>query len=131
MITQPVLHPDFHSEDQSLSLDELLAQLASLTERLVELEKLASGSRSVTAAAAVGDTPAKTQAGAIESSASASHLAAEAGISEEEVLAISAALAAWLGVHTHIRQIRLIHTRAWAQQGRVTIQASHTLNLNH
>jgi methylmalonyl-CoA carboxyltransferase large subunit len=54
-------------------------------------------------------------------------VAVEAGISEEVVLAISAALAAWLGVHAHIRQIRLIRTGAWAQQGRVTIQASHRL----
>jgi methylmalonyl-CoA carboxyltransferase large subunit len=60
--------------------------------------------------------------------AATSSMAVEAGISEEEVLAISAALAAWLGVHAHIRQIRLIRTGAWAQQGRVTIQASHRLN---
>ena len=56
-----------------------------------------------------------------------SSLAAAAGISEEELLAISATLAAWLGVQAHIRQIRLIRTGAWAQQGRVTIQASHRL----
>ncbi len=57
-----------------------------------------------------------------------SSVATEAGISEQELLAITAALAAWLGVHAHIRQIRLIRTGAWAQQGRVTIQASHRLN---
>jgi hypothetical protein len=57
-----------------------------------------------------------------------SSVAAAAGISEEELLAISAALAAWLGVQAHIRQIRLIRTGAWAQQGRVTIQASHRLH---
>jgi methylmalonyl-CoA carboxyltransferase large subunit len=44
------------------------------------------------------------------------------------VLAISAAIAAWLGVQAHIRQIRLIRSPAWAQQGRVTIQASHRLH---
>jgi methylmalonyl-CoA carboxyltransferase large subunit len=49
-------------------------------------------------------------------------------ISEEEVLAISAALAAWFGVRVHIRQIRLISSRAWAQEGRVSIQASHRLH---
>jgi methylmalonyl-CoA carboxyltransferase large subunit len=57
-----------------------------------------------------------------------SSLATAAGITEQEVLAISAAVAAWLGVHAHIRQIRLIRTGAWAQQGRVTIQASHRLH---
>jgi methylmalonyl-CoA carboxyltransferase 12S subunit len=50
------------------------------------------------------------------------------GITEEEVLAISAAVAAFLGVRAHIRQIRLVSTNAWAQQGRVSgIQASHRL----
>ena len=52
-----------------------------------------------------------------------------ASITEEELLAISAALAAYLGVRPHIRQIRLISTRAWAQQGRVSIQASHQLQV--
>src|SRR4051794_7108105 len=48
-------------------------------------------------------------------------------ITEEELLAISAAIAAYLGVRAHIRQIRLVSTSAWAQQGRVSIQASHRL----
>jgi methylmalonyl-CoA carboxyltransferase large subunit len=49
------------------------------------------------------------------------------GISDEELLAISAAVAAYLGVRAHIRQIRLVSGNAWAQQGRVSIQASHML----
>ena len=48
-------------------------------------------------------------------------------ITEEELLAISAAIGAYLGVRAHIRQIRLVGTSAWAQQGRVSIQASHRL----
>ena len=48
-------------------------------------------------------------------------------ITEEELLAVSAAIGAFLGVRPHIRQIRLIGTSAWAQQGRVSIQASHML----
>ena len=54
--------------------------------------------------------------------------APDPGIPEEEILAISAALAAWLGVRVHIKQIRLIGSRAWAQEGRVSIQASHRLH---
>lgn len=50
------------------------------------------------------------------------------GITQEELLAISGALAAYLGVRVHVRQIRLISSRAWAQEGRVTIQASHRLH---
>ena len=53
----------------------------------------------------------------------------EEGMSEELVLVISAAIAAFLGKKPAIRQIRLLGSAAWAQQGRVTIQASHTLAL--
>jgi len=49
-------------------------------------------------------------------------------ISEEELLAVSAALAAYFGVRVHVRQVRLIGSRAWAQEGRVSIQASHRLH---
>ena len=53
------------------------------------------------------------------------------GISEEILLVIGAAVAAFLGKKPHIRQIRLLGTTAWAQQGRVTIQASHALAARH
>lgn len=105
-------------------LDQALAQLAELTERVRGLEELASmgGAESVPVAPAAHQIAAP----AAEHRA-ASPATGAAGISEEEVLVISAAVAAWLGVHAHIRQIRLIRTGAWAQQGRVTIQASHSL----
>ena len=48
-------------------------------------------------------------------------------LSEELVLVIGAAIAAFLGKRPHIRQIRLLRSDAWAQQGRATIQASHAL----
>ena len=54
-------------------------------------------------------------------------VAATAGITEHELIAISAVIGAYLGVRAHIRQIRLVSTNAWAQQGRVSIQASHKL----
>lgn len=47
-------------------------------------------------------------------------------ISEEILVVISAAVAAFLGKRPHIRQIRLVGTSSWAQQGRATIQASHS-----
>jgi methylmalonyl-CoA carboxyltransferase large subunit len=53
------------------------------------------------------------------------------GLSEELVLVISAAIAAFLGKKPHIRQIRLLSTSAWAEHGRVTIQASHALATHH
>ena len=49
------------------------------------------------------------------------------GLSEDLVLVIGAAVAAFLGKKAHIRQIRLLGSAAWAQQGRATIQASHAL----
>ena len=53
--------------------------------------------------------------GARRSSAPVAAPAAEPEtIPEEELLAISAALAAFLGVRVHIRQVRLISSRAWA-----------------
>jgi methylmalonyl-CoA carboxyltransferase large subunit len=91
------------------TLEALRRELARLSERVAALEK-AAGSASLT-------TPAP---------APASPAAAE-GLSEELVLVISAAIAAFLGKKAHIRQIRLLGTAGWAHQGRLTIQASHTL----
>ncbi len=53
------------------------------------------------------------------------------GLSEEVILVISAAIAAFLGKKPHIRQIRLLGTHAWAQQGRLIIQATRTLASRH
>jgi methylmalonyl-CoA carboxyltransferase large subunit len=50
---------------------------------------------------------------------------------ESLILIISAAVAAYLGVEPRIRQIRLVGGAAWAQQGRVSIQASHALAVRH
>lgn len=51
--------------------------------------------------------------------------AATASPSEEDMLAISAAVAAILGVRARIRQVRLVHSSAWAQVGRMGTHASH------
>ena len=52
----------------------------------------------------------------------------ESCITEEEILGISAAVAAYLGVRVRIRQVRLVTSAAWAQQGRASVQASHQLH---
>jgi methylmalonyl-CoA carboxyltransferase large subunit len=116
--------PNSDAEALRVTLEEIRAQLAGLSERVAGLEQLASPAapESLPAVKAPASEPAVSNAPPTKS------VAAEAGISEEEILAISAALAAWLGVQPHIRQIRLIRTSAWAQQGRVTIQASHGLH---
>ena len=51
--------------------------------------------------------------------------ATPAAPSEEDMLAISAAVAAFLGVRARIRQVRLVHSSAWAQVGRMGTHASH------
>jgi methylmalonyl-CoA carboxyltransferase 12S subunit len=109
--------------DLSGALHDIKLQLADLAERLTRLEKSANGAAPATLAA----VSAKPDAAATAHEAKLP-VAVDEGISEEELLAISAALAAWLGVRAHIRQIRLIRTGVWAQEGRVTIQASHWLH---
>lgn len=49
-------------------------------------------------------------------------------ITEEELIALSAAIAAFLGVRARIRNVRLVHSATWAQVGRVHIQASHRVH---
>jgi methylmalonyl-CoA carboxyltransferase large subunit len=52
-------------------------------------------------------------------------------ISDELVGAIVAATSAYLGVRPRIRQIGLVGGGSWAQQGRVSIHASHNLAPHH
>ena len=66
----------------------------------------------------------KLRVNALERNA-AQAAAAPAAPSEEDMLAISAAVAAFLGVRARIRQVRLVHSSAWAQVGRMGTHASH------
>ena len=44
---------------------------------------------------------------------------------EEDLLVIAAAVAAYLGVRARIRQVRLIQSTTWGQIGRLNVHASH------
>jgi methylmalonyl-CoA carboxyltransferase large subunit len=101
-----------NSSDVAVALTALRQEVARLSERVTALER-AGG----TGSPAVAPTPARPAAPAPPAE----------GISEEIVLVIAAAVAAFLGKKAPIRQIRLLGSAAWAQQGRVTIQASHSL----
>lgn len=110
------------TEDGSLAaaIEALRQEVARLAGRIQALE--GSGTpRAVTApvpaapAAPAPARPAPAPAGPPEV------------FSEELILILGAAVAAYLGKKAPIRQIRLMGTTAWAQQGRVTIQASHNL----
>jgi len=99
-------------------LEKVQAQLTALSERVEQLE--ATGPKQPDALETI---PAPV---ALEAAPQLAPLKEE--ITEEELIAISAALGAYLGVRIRIKQIRLLSSHAWAQQGRVSIQASHYLH---
>lgn len=94
---------DFDARQVMEALTSLQREVQQLGERLTALE------RRPAAAPAVSPPPVEI-------------------IPAEIVAALSSAIAAYLGVKPHIRQIRLVRSEAWAQYGRVTLQASHELN---
>jgi len=99
------------TDDVLIILKEMQAQLASLNERVARLE---AGSKIQPPAAAVVETISKP---------AALPAPVKQEITEEEILAVSAALGAYLGVRVHIRQMRLLSSSAWSQQGRVSVHA--------
>ena len=105
-------------KDLAEALEKVQAQLAALSERVGQLE--AAGSKPL----AVEETLPVPVAPEPESQPEP----VKEEITEEELIAISAALGAYLGVRVRIKQIRLLSSHAWAQQGRVSIQASHYLH---
>jgi methylmalonyl-CoA carboxyltransferase large subunit len=106
------------------TLEALQRQLAALTERVAALE--ATGPVAARSTGPVG-APAAAAGGVLAAAGPvrpASPVVAE-GMSEETLLVISAAIAAFLGKKPQIRQIRLVNSATWAQQGRAGIHASH------
>jgi methylmalonyl-CoA carboxyltransferase large subunit len=100
------------------SLGALRQELSRLGERVAALE------------AAVGVASRAAPPAPAPAPAAPPGLQAE-GLSEELLLVIGAAVAAFLGKGPRIRQIRLLGSAAWAEHGRVTIQASHALSTHH
>ncbi len=101
---------------QSLSqeVEALRQHLAVLAEKLAQLEAAAEAAPSHAV-----EVPAAEPA------------PQEEEITEETLAAISAAIAAYLGKRPRIRAIRLVSSPTWAQQGRVSIQASHRISPQH
>lgn len=85
-----------HNNDALALIAEMRAEIIALTLRVNALEL---------AAAKLAATPAP--------------------VSEEDMIAISAAVGAFFGVRARIRQVRLVHSSAWAQVGRMGTHASH------
>ena len=109
------------------ALEGLRGELSRLGQRVAALE--AAAAAPVATAAAV-KKEAETKAPRLAPSPPPAQPAVAEGLGEELILVIGAAIAAFVGKKAHIRQIRLIGSAAWAQQGRVTIQASHALSVH-
>jgi methylmalonyl-CoA carboxyltransferase 12S subunit len=109
--------PSAARTDPAEALNALRQELASLAARVAALE-----------ASLRAPHPSPLPLG---EGTKASSTPAPEPLSEELLLAISAALAAYFGKKPHIRQIRLLGTTAWAQQGRASIQASRAQVLQH
>jgi len=109
------------------ALEGLRGELSRLGQRVAALE--AAAAAPVATAAAV-KKEAETKAPGLAPSPPPAPPAVAERLSEELILVIGAAIAAFVGKKAHIRQIRLIGSAAWAQQGRVTIQASHVLSVH-
>ena len=108
------------TKDLAEILEKVQAQLAALSERV---ERLESGMQPAQTAEteSVPSAPEPVQAPPAPEPP-------QPELTDEELLAVSAALAAYLGVRIRIKQIRLLSSHSWAQQGRVWIQASHKLH---
>ena len=106
-----ITREDAAAESTSVeNIDELRRQLAALSQRVAQLEAAAGTARAHASEGAAGAPAAQV---------------AVNEVSPEIAAIIAATIAAYLGVKPRIRQISLVGGASWAQQGRVTIQASH------
>lgn len=106
-----------NDHDDSKADGELLATLRELRDEVRGLSRRVADLEGCLAAAGIQPPPAAVEPAPAETPAS--------GITEDELLAISAAVAAYLGVRAHIRQVRLIQSTTWGQIGRLNVHASH------
>jgi hypothetical protein len=107
--------------DRDARIDTLQAAVETLTGRLTAIEQVLA--RLVAAA-----PPRDGAAAAAAPTATAAVSARNAPIPEETLAVISATIAAYFGKRPRIRQVTLVGSPAWTQQGRVGIQSSHTIS---
>lgn len=96
---------------------ELLQRIEQLAARVAELERAQPGATAPVRAQPEAAAPVEPAAPAVPTR--------PAEVTEEDMVFIAAAVAAYLGVRARIRQVRLVQSVAWAQVGRATIHASH------
>jgi len=95
------------------AIEALRREVARLSDRVTALEARAGAVVYAAGAPAPAATPAATPVPGAD------------GLSEELILVLSAAIAAYLGKKAPIRGIRLLGSDFWSHQGRLTVQASH------
>jgi methylmalonyl-CoA carboxyltransferase large subunit len=105
---------------------DLLARIAELEARIAKLE----AARDAGVSSLVTLRPAEPEARGLPAAARPAEAppqeaAARPEVTEDVLIVISAAVAAFLGERAHVRQVRLVGSEAWAQQGRVSVMASH------
>jgi methylmalonyl-CoA carboxyltransferase large subunit len=99
----------------------LLARISELEERIGRLEAARDAAVSSLTAAPLPVRPAAPVAPVAPPPEPALH----EEVSEEILIVVAASVAAFLGERAHVRQVRLVTSQAWAQQGRVSVMASH------
>jgi methylmalonyl-CoA carboxyltransferase large subunit len=102
---------------------DLLVRIADLERRIARLEATRDGVAGLAAPAPSVATPPAPPLAVGAPSAAEPPRGAE--VPEAVLLVISAAVAAFFGERAHVRQVRLVSSEAWAQQGRVSVMASH------
>jgi methylmalonyl-CoA carboxyltransferase large subunit len=116
----------------------LLNRIAKLEKRVMKIEaerdaalSAAAKTKSPVLAPAASLSPdatailAPSQTSAAPSPAAIALVAPRGEVTDEILMVISAAVAAFLGKRAHVRQIRFLGSTAWAEQGRVSVMASH------
>ncbi len=111
-----------------MQMDELRAKQAELAEQLKSVQHSVAGLERKPAA----ELPplSSNQTGAVQPSTQPpAKPAAPDGMTEEIMLVIAAAVAAFVGKSARIRSAHYVHEgmSPWAQQGRAFVQASHNL----
>jgi methylmalonyl-CoA carboxyltransferase large subunit len=115
-------HPELHGGDALRALREELGRLAARVAALEAAQATPGEARPAAGIAAAAPPGAAAPAEAAQAAP-----LVEVEPSEEVLAVIAAAVAAYLGHKPRLKHVWLDSASTWAQQGRVSIQASHAL----
>jgi hypothetical protein len=123
---------------KGMDVSALLERIAELEKRVMRIEAERDAALSTVAktgspvlapavatSPVVAVAPTLVQTSAVPMPAGVAPNAPKGEVTDEILMVISAAVAAFLGKRAHVRQIRFVGSPAWAEQGRVSVMASH------